>query len=302
MRYALGPTPRVERFEAEGGLPEAYGSERLLLAARDPHWLYVHWDLTREQQFRYNAMSVDRHLVLRVHAGTVSSSPASEVHVHPESRHWFVHVDRAGAEYVAELGYYRQKGRWTTIATSDAARTPPDAMSPDTTVEFTAIPVEVPMERLLLLVKEAVRESVSLAGALQELRDHGHPGLPPAAVPLVAEWTPVQERALAEVVSLDATRRVWLGSMEITELLQRQFARGAAGEMASMAAAGIGLPTSPAQAPGAVSSPGKPGEGRERGFWFNVNAELVVYGATEPDATVTLGGRAIRLRPDGSFS
>jgi hypothetical protein len=41
---------------------------------------------------------------------------------------------------------------------------------------------------------------------------------------------------------------------------------------------------------------------RAKGFWFNVNAELIVYGATEPDATVTIGGRTIKLRPDGSFS
>ena len=42
--------------------------------------------------------------------------------------------------------------------------------------------------------------------------------------------------------------------------------------------------------------------GRERQFWFNINAELVVYGATEANATVTIGGRPVKLRPDGSFS
>jgi uncharacterized protein len=41
---------------------------------------------------------------------------------------------------------------------------------------------------------------------------------------------------------------------------------------------------------------------RFRSFWFNVNAELIVYGATEPDAEVRIGGRKISLRPDGSFS
>ena len=41
---------------------------------------------------------------------------------------------------------------------------------------------------------------------------------------------------------------------------------------------------------------------RPEGFWLNVNAELVVYGATEPDAVVTIGGRPIRIRPDGTFS
>jgi hypothetical protein len=28
----------------------------------------------------------------------------------------------------------------------------------------------------------------------------------------------------------------------------------------------------------------------------------VIYGATEPDAAVTIGGRRVRLRPDGTFS
>lgn len=37
-------------------------------------------------------------------------------------------------------------------------------------------------------------------------------------------------------------------------------------------------------------------------FWFKVNAELIIYGATEPDATVTIAGRPITLRPDGTFS
>jgi len=33
-----------------------------------------------------------------------------------------------------------------------------------------------------------------------------------------------------------------------------------------------------------------------------VNAELIIYGATEPDAQVTIGGRANQAAPDGSFS
>ncbi len=40
----------------------------------------------------------------------------------------------------------------------------------------------------------------------------------------------------------------------------------------------------------------------ERKFWLVVNTELIVYGATEPDATVTVQGKKIQLRPDGSFT
>jgi hypothetical protein len=42
--------------------------------------------------------------------------------------------------------------------------------------------------------------------------------------------------------------------------------------------------------------------GQRPGFWFNVHAELVIYGATEPDAVVSVAGQTITLRPDGTFS
>jgi hypothetical protein len=46
----------------------------------------------------------------------------------------------------------------------------------------------------------------------------------------------------------------------------------------------------------ASAAPVKP-----RQFWLVADAELIVYGATEPDATVTIGGKPIQLNPDGTF-
>ncbi len=40
---------------------------------------------------------------------------------------------------------------------------------------------------------------------------------------------------------------------------------------------------------------------RARKFWLIAEAELIVYGATEPDATVYIGGQPIALNPDGTF-
>jgi hypothetical protein len=42
--------------------------------------------------------------------------------------------------------------------------------------------------------------------------------------------------------------------------------------------------------------------GKERKFWFQLDAELIVYGATEPNAKVTLQGEPIKLRRDGTFT
>lgn len=335
QRFSLGPTPPQEKLRTEGELPQAYGTQHLYLTARDPHWLYAHWDLTHEQQRKYNAFSRDGHMVLRVYANEVGGNPAAEVHVKPDSNHWFVNVDRAGTKYLAELGYYSAAEKWTLVSTSDATLTPPDKVSADTSVEFTTIPLEVPLEKLLTLVKEAVQENPPLAQAMQELRDE-HPNLPEikpqseakvnggrgeapsAARPVEAkklrtkkfvppQWTPAQEQALAEIINIDEVRRVWMGSLEITELIRRQLLQ----ELAAKAEAQLkaGVPTSPISAlgpgeevPGAITSPTiKPAQ-HGKGFWFNINAELIVYGATEADATVTIAGRKITLRRDGSFS
>ena len=77
-------------------------------------------------------------------------------------------------------------------------------------------------------------------------------------------------------------------------------------------ASSLGLGASEAMVPmeeissGAVSSFGASEEmiqkERERGFFFWLDCELVVYGGTEPDATVTIMGEKIQLRPDGTFS
>jgi hypothetical protein len=87
-------------------------------------------------------------------------------------------------------------------------------------------------------------------------------------------------------------------------------ARGAVGasgldlEAASgrgLAPAGPGIPPGPSgpeeEGASAVSS-----QRESRPFHFVVHTELVVYGAAEPGAAVTLQGAPVALRSDGSFS
>ena len=298
-KYSLGAIPPTQQFPtAETELPEAYGTKKLFLTARDPHWLYAHWDLTREQQLKLNQQSSDGHLVLRIYSHNIEGHPTYEIHVHPESRHWFTHVERAGDSYVAELGYYSALGKWMRISTSSGTMTPPDAVSSETDTDFATIPFEFPFAKLLELIKAALCENLPLAQALEELRRHGYPDLPrvttSSAIPLPAKWTSTQEQALAKIINIDAVRRVWMGSLEITELIRRKLAQ----DISSLGASQFGVSSA------GVSSFSSPFGGMEKakGFWFNVNAELIIYGATEPNAKVTLGGHEIKLRSDGTFS
>lgn len=55
---------------------------------------------------------------------------------------------------------------------------------------------------------------------------------------------------------------------------------------------------------GCVSSFGKPAElqDKEQEFRLVANAELVVYGSTDPSAQLSVSGFPVKLRPDGSFT
>ena len=43
-------------------------------------------------------------------------------------------------------------------------------------------------------------------------------------------------------------------------------------------------------------------EAEKKKFWLVADCELILYGATEPDAHVTVSGRRVSLNPDGTFS
>lgn len=299
QKYVLGAWPASQKPEPEPELPEAYGTKKLFLTARDPHWLYANWDLTHDQQSKLNARSAEGHLILRIYAGKIEGHPLYEIHVHPESRHWFAHVEKAGNPYTAELGYYSPVGRWMRVAGSGATVTPPDSVSENGNAEFATIPFEFPFSKLLDIVKAAVRENRPLAQAVEELRRTGHPALPRVNGEPISNWTPEQETALAKIIAIDDSRRVWMGSLEITELVRRRLAR----ELSSFGlASSLGVSSLGVSSLGISSFSSPFGGMPAKGFWFNVNAELIIYGATEPDAKVTIGGHQIKLRQDGSFS
>lgn len=346
-------------------LPAAYGTGRLFLTARDAHCLYAYWDLTAEQQRICNSLSKHHHLVVRVYEETVSSRPVNELHVHPESRHWFIHVEHAGRAYIAELGYYQPDGQFRTAAVSEPVATPSGAVAEDRPVEFAAISFETvpppvaaagtpgapapaslqfgeggpaspvpsnhqpewpsplhseardsnPIETCGAAGVQSCEPSPpptwgagSQSRALRHAPDHAAPATtaPAPPAPSVPEWTPAQERALAEIIGWTLVKQQWPGSAEITALL-----RGPAqAPVSSLEAARLDVPlsagpeiSSPMGGPVVeISSPSGVEFPVPRSFWFNVNAELVIYGATEPGAQVTIGGRPIRLRQDGTFS
>ena len=99
---------------------------------------------------------------------------------------------------------------------------------------------------------------------------------------LDAEWK-MPEEAYWDMFSLSGGFGVGKGSLEVREMIKKRLEE-------QITSGGISSGASFYKKPA------------ERKFWLVVNCELIVYGATEPDAKVTIQGKEINLRPDGTFS
>jgi hypothetical protein len=305
---------------SEPALPQSYGTGKLALMARDPHWLYAHWDLTPQQR-----ISAQRNLVVRVISQDKPGEAASEANVHPDSLHCFIHVARAGTSYSAELGYYTAAREWVSIIASNSVAIPPDAPSSERTAQFATIspfsasqpqaPAEAPTgnhaARGLVVggpPKSAAKTSVSTAGSksagggrpvvpapepvrvtpglLERIAGHKQPDatvLQPSVKAPAPAWTEAQERILLAEFACFQSPGEAVSSVSLPELL------------------GAELPAPSVLPVEGISSALEAGP-QPQGFWLNLNAELIVYGATERDAALTLGGIPIQLRSDGSFT
>ena len=107
--------------------------------------------------------------------------------------------------------------------------------------------------------------------------------------PITDEQWAMLEREFERLLKLSGVEQIGKSSFDIAKLMREKWE-----EIVS-----ISLPSSGV---GASSWKGKPGEVKPKGFWLKADTELVVYGATEPDAKLTVQGQAVSLRPDGSFS
>lgn len=81
----------------------------------------------------------------------------------------------------------------------------------------------------------------------------------------------------------------------LTQRLAEQLSSGA---LSSGALSSAALSSEALSSPGAMR--GVPEKGKD--FWLVVNTELIVYGATEPDANLTVQGHQVKLRSDGTFT
>ena len=273
-----------------GQLPDAYGTKKLFLVARDPNLLFAYWDLTAEQYQEAASQAHDGKIFLEV--DVPGEGRAHQIHVWDQHKNWYLQVNRPNTTFVAQLGYYRPDGGFEVLARSGEARTPRADLSPNTNVRFVTIPFHIAFQELYQIVSGEMAPGEKIVETMARLQERDF------ELPFQAQLPPSPAEAerlqLFDYLEDQEVRRTMIGSFEVTEILRKKYESAlSSGQWVSSGA------------PVSESSPSQPfgaSFGAARGFHFHVNAELIIYGGTQPDARVRINGQEMTLTPDGTFA
>jgi hypothetical protein len=295
-KFELGQVDRTggtlaDVDEGLADLPSGYGESRIVLMPRDPQWAYTYWDVPNEHKEELRRQG-GQQLALRIYDVTDINLDYQSPHSIQEypcdelAREWYLPIPVSDRDYVIEIGYRCADGRWLTLARSERVHVPP--VYPSDWIEDVFITVNFD----------------------EDLRGNTKYELVPPAKKIAAtaaNGNPIYDQIFGMAESAEAMRVAGslFGSMQHV-----------AGSMIPEQAissyvfpSGVGMWAVPTVSGLTMSGVGMSGVGfsasavpmRPRKFWLIADAELIVYGATEPDATVTIGGRPIKLNPDGTF-
>lgn len=286
-------------FEDLGELPPTYQQDTLFLTARDPRWLFSYWDFDWSKFAKSSFRGGVPQFFLKI--STTAGFEESVVEIKPEARNWYIPVASGSTDYVAELGYFGTSGQWVKIVGSGVATTPSENLAVEQEAAFATVPAHLSFERMLELLKQRMEEGESLLVALSRIAGDGELQFRAGATPT---WSDDQKRLLAALLGDTLIDRLSLGSEEIDQLLRKQLQQKLHSETASLGlATGLFVPgvSSLFSGVGASWSAQPFSVHAERGFYMHVNAEVIFYGGTHPDATVWIDGKEIKLQPDGTF-
>jgi hypothetical protein len=263
------PGRSLEVIEAElAPAPRPSAETRVVFLPRDPQWAYVFWEISDDD--RQAALSAGAsQLCLRVAdltglpGGSAHPHTLQEVVVDSHATEWYLPVPLSDRDYRVELGYRKgAAGGWISLAFSSVARVP--ALHPSEQILDQFVPFSLDTAPTSLSPAPAPAEQPADSGLHERLYQSA-----------TARW-----------------RRLGRGSEAFHELDNSATTAAAAGGQLS----GVGLWASGRTESGAGGVPV-----RQRSFWLVADAELIVYGATDPSARLTIGGEEVPLSAEGTF-
>ncbi|MDD4933296.1 MAG: DUF4912 domain-containing protein [Methylacidiphilaceae bacterium] len=295
---------------SQGFLAPAAGSDalRLFLAPRGPNSLFAYWNWPEERLAQAARAADDGCLLLRLHRA--DGSLREEHALPPGCRNWYFSLPEEGESFSVELGTYQTQGTRRTflpLGSSQPVALPRFAPSERTDCTLVTLPPGVPFRQLARELLPVTHPGEQLAETLARVQGEPQEGLPPAAPDLFSRWTGSWAEGQAAGSFGGSPSSFGLFSWPGSFPWPASLAAWPGSAVPAWPSSWMGWPGSFAWPASWVSSPMgaawavPPGVGRERGFFLHVNAELILYGGTDPQAQVAVLGQPITLQPDGTF-
>lgn len=282
-----GPLSSVD--EGLGDLPAGYGESRVVLMPRDPQWSYTYWDVPNEHKEELRRQG-GQQLALRLYDVTDINLEYQSPHSIQEypcdelAREWYLPMPVSDRDYAVDIGYRCADGRWLVLARSATVHVPPVYPSDWIEDHFITVPWDEDLRgKTFMELVPPSKRTVYAEGGVS------------TSNPIYDEIFGMAQGAEAQRVagSLFGSMQHVPGSMVPSQAVSSYVFPSGVGMWAVPTMSGLTMS-------GAGFSASAPPM-RPRQFWLIADAELIVYGATEPDATVTIGGKEIKLNPDGTF-
>jgi hypothetical protein len=283
-------SPEVLATVDEGlpDLPGGYGESRIVLMPRDPQWAYAYWDIPHSHKEELRRQGGAR-LALRFYDVTdidlhyQSPHSLQQYECDEMAREWYLPIPVSDRDYVLEIGYLCNDGRWLVLARSIPVHIPPVYPSDWIEDHFMTVDWQEDLRGKTLMTLQHPSQRAAAQGS-----------------PIYDDIFGMAESAEAQRVagSLFGSMQHVPGSMAPEKAVSSYVFPSGVGMWAG---AIPGVPTMSGLTMSGVGFSASAPPIRPRKFWLIADAELIVYGATEPDATVTIGGKPIKLNPDGTF-
>ncbi|MEM6433052.1 MAG: DUF4912 domain-containing protein [Cyanobacteria bacterium P01_D01_bin.115] len=286
------PIPAEVLASVDEGLPDlpsGYGESRIVLMPRDPQWAYTYWDIPNSHKEELRRQGGAR-LALRFYDVTDIDMNYQAPHSLQQyecdemAREWYLPIPVSDRDYAIEIGYLCNDGRWLLLARSAQVHIPPVYPSDWIEDHFMTVGWDQDLRGTTIKTLTHPTKRVETAYGSNELYEE---------IFGLAESAEAQRIAGSLFGSMQHVPSSAVSSfaMPVSSYVFPSGVGMWAGEVPTMS----GLTMS-----GAGFSASAPPI-RPREFWLVADAELIVYGATEPDATVTVGGKPIKLNSDGTF-
>ncbi len=309
-------------------LPQTYGEKKIVLMPCDSQWAYVYWDIPAEDKATLRSQG-GTNLSLRLYDVTdiEDSNPRKsqntlEYICNESATNWYIPIPLSDRDYIVEIGYRCVNGKWLSLACSQSVSMPTLSASNWREDTFVSVSWDQALDgSSLYSVASENDTSLKTTPVSMSMPSFDSQTRVDASIYRQVNQTPDSVNSIGRVEFASGSGMGMMSGSGMGMMSGSGMGMMSGSGMGMMSGSGMGIMSGSGMGMmsgsgmgmmsgsgmGMMSGSGMgmmsgSGMGLTRNFWLMANAHLTVYGATVPNAKLTIANQAVKLNPDGTFT